>query len=332
MGGTESLPIRVRSYVSGKLKGKIMHGELEEWGAQLPTTYEDLAAFTNRWLENRRLSPHTREAYWHDVNTWLLWCRGRDLNPLAATFIHVNTFAREFEARGLAAASVSRTLSGISSWYSFLEKIKAVSGNPVSGADKPKVSRDISTTKGLSPEEKDAILATVSGNPRDHAIVSLLADLGLRVSDALNIDVEDIHRMSQHTYLELTTKGGKRQRRALSDGARVAIERYLAARGNPVSGPLFVTESGRRVDRSQVFRLVQMAALQNGIKGISPHSLRHAFATEARAEGVPLEDVQDAMGHASPRTTRRYDRDRHNLDRDPSTVLWRARQRRLTES
>ncbi|MFD0822950.1 SDR family NAD(P)-dependent oxidoreductase, partial [Micromonospora zhanjiangensis] len=61
---------------------------------------------------------------------------------------------------------------------------------------------------------------------------------------------------------------------------------------------------------------------------LSPHSLRHAFATTARAEGVPLEDVQDAMGHADPRTTRRYDRDRHNLDRDPAYAIWAARARR----
>src|SRR4029079_13100051 len=61
---------------------------------------------------------------------------------------------------------------------------------------------------------------------------------------------------------------------------------------------------------------------------LSPHSVPHAFATTARAEGVPLEDVQDAMGHADPRTTRRYDRDRHNLDRDPAYTIAAARARR----
>jgi integrase len=80
-----------------------------------------------------------------------------------------------------------------------------------------------------------------------------------------------------------------------------------------------------------VFRLVRRLAQQAGIEAadrLSPHSLRHAFATTARAEGVPLEDVQDAMGHADPRTTRRYDRDRHNLDRDPAYTIAAARARR----
>jgi integrase len=98
-----------------------------------------------------------------------------------------------------------------------------------------------------------------------------------------------------------------------------------------LAGPLFVTKTGARIDRHAVFRLVRRLAERAGISAfaqLSPHSLRHAFATTARAEGVALEDVQDAMGHADPRTTRRYDRDRHNLDRDPSYAIWAARARR----
>jgi site-specific recombinase XerD len=94
---------------------------------------------------------------------------------------------------------------------------------------------------------------------------------------------------------------------------------------------LFVTASGARIDRHAVFRLVRRLAREAGIASwerLSPHSLRHAFATAARGEGVPLEDVQDAMGHADPRTTRRYDRDRHNLDRDPAYMIAAARARR----
>ena len=97
------------------------------------------------------------------------------------------------------------------------------------------------------------------------------------------------------------------------------------------SGPLFATSTGGRLDRHAVFRLVRRLAAEAGIADadrLSPHSLRHAFATTARSEGVPLEDVQDAMGHADPRTTRRYDRDRHNLDRDPAYTIAAARARR----
>ncbi|HWH02001.1 MAG TPA: tyrosine-type recombinase/integrase, partial [Pilimelia sp.] len=121
-------------------------------------------------------------------------------------------------------------------------------------------------------------------------------------------------------------------------GAAAALDAYLAqraaAQGVPVpalAGPLLVTATGRRLDRHAVFRLVRRLARDAGLPAwqrLSPHSLRHAFATTARAEGVALEDVQDAMGHADPRTTRRYDRDRHNLDRDPGYAIWAARSRR----
>ena len=120
--------------------------------------------------------------------------------------------------------------------------------------------------------------------------------------------------------------------------AKSAARRQPSAqRGVPVDqlrGPLFVTATGARLDRHSVFRLVRRLAGVAGIPAaarLSPHSLRHAFATAARDEGVPLEDVQDAMGHADPRTTRRYDRDRHNLDRDPSYTIWAARARRSPE-
>ena len=109
------------------------------------------------------------------------------------------------------------------------------------------------------------------------------------------------------------------------------LDAYLAVRSPSAPGPLFVTSRGRRVDRHAVFRLVRRLARKAGVPAwarLSPHSLRHAFATTARDVGVPLEDVQDAMGHADPRTTRRYDRDRHRLDRDPAYAIAAARARR----
>ena len=132
--------------------------------------------------------------------------------------------------------------------------------------------------------------------------------------------------------------GVRARRRALTPYAGAAVDAYLAARAaaegtsaDRLDGPLLVTASGARLDRHAVFRLIRRLAAEAGIAGaqrLSPHSLRHAFATAARAEGVALEDVQDAMGHADPRTTPRYDRDRHNLDRDPAYTLAAARVRR----
>lgn len=114
---------------------------------------------TEAWLRNRRLSEHTRDAYRRDVTGWLTWCAGRDLDPLRATFLHVNDYARALESttgarsgRPLTPATVARRLSALSSWYDFLVKLGGVPANPVSGADRPRVDRDHSATVGLTPK------------------------------------------------------------------------------------------------------------------------------------------------------------------------------------
>ncbi|WP_433358402.1 tyrosine-type recombinase/integrase [Micromonospora saelicesensis] len=305
---------------------------------------------TEAWLRNRRLSEHTRDAYRRDVTGWLRWCAGHDLDPLRATFLHVNEYARALESsvdarsgRTLTPATVARRLSALSSWYDFLVKLSAVPANPVSGADRPRVDRDHSATVGLTPEEVDALLSAADADTgatavRNRAALALLADLGLRVGELISLDLTDLGTERGHRSVRFVGKGGKQRRRALTPGTGHAVDAYLAQRaattGVPVpqlTGPLLVTASGARLDRHSVFRMVRRLARAAGIPAwakLSPHSLRHAFATTARSEGVPLEDVQDAMGHADPRTTRRYDRDRHNLDRDPAYAVWAARSRR----
>ncbi|WBB80823.1 tyrosine-type recombinase/integrase [Micromonospora sp. WMMD882] len=305
---------------------------------------------TEAWLANRRLSAHTRDAYRRDVTAWLTWCAHTDLDPLRATFLHVNAYARALEGsvgartgRPLTPATVARRLSAVSSWYDFLVKLRAVDANPVAGADRPRVDRDHSATVGLSPQEVDALLAAAHADTgptaaRNRAVVALLADLGLRVGELVSLDLTDLGVERGHRSVRFVGKGGRPRRRALTPPTAYAVDAYLAeraaAQGLPpaeLTGPLLVTATGGRLDRHSVFRLVRRLARDAGIASwarLSPHSLRHAFATTARAEGVPLEDVQDAMGHADPRTTRRYDRDRHNLDRDPAYVIWAARSRR----
>jgi integrase/recombinase XerD len=315
-----------------------------------PALGGDPIDFTEAWLYNRRLSDHTRAAYRRDVTGWLAWCAGRDLDPLRANFLDVNTYARALESsvdprsgRPLTPATVARKLSGLSSWYDFLTKLRAVPANPVSGADRPRVDRDHSATVGLAPAEVDALLAAAEADTgptaaRNRAALTLLADLGLRVGELVSLDLTDLGTERGHRSVRFVGKGGRARRRALAPGTAEAVDAYLASRaateGVPVdrlTGPLLVTASGGRLDRHAMFRLVRRLARAAGLPAwanLSPHSLRHAFATTARAEGVPLEDVQDAMGHADPRTTRRYDRDRHNLDRDPAYAIWAARSRR----
>ncbi|WP_430786893.1 tyrosine-type recombinase/integrase [Actinoplanes sp. G11-F43] len=181
---------------------------------------------------------------------------------------------------------------------------------------------------------------------RDRALLRMLADLGLRISEALDRDISDLTANRGQRTLCYIGKGGRARERTLPAHTLEGIDEYLQARAaaaavavDELAGPLFATTSPDggvgRLAEPEVFLMIRRLAKACGIAAadrLSPHSLRHAFATGSREAGVPLEDVQDAMGHADPRTTRRYDRDRHNLDRDPSLVLGARRASRRSAS
>jgi integrase/recombinase XerD len=182
-----------------------------------------------------------------------------------------------------------------------------------------------------SPTRQARYLAAL----RDRALVRLLADLGLRVGEGLALDIESLSYNRGHRTVRYLGKGNKQRERAVSPHAVEAVDDYLAARarawGVPLEqlgGPLFATTSRDggtgRLDEPATFRLIRRLAHHAGLPAahrLSPHSLRHAFATNARELGIALEDVQDAMGHADARTTRRYDRGRHALHREPGLRL-----------
>lgn len=181
---------------------------------------------------------------------------------------------------------------------------------------------------------------------RDRALLRMLADLGLRISEALDRDISDLAANRGQRTLRYIGKGGRQRERPLPAHTLEGIDEYLQARAavaavpvDELTGPLFATTSPDggtgRLAEPELFLAIRRLAKAAGIASagrLSPHSLRHAFATGAREAGLPLEDVQDAMGHADPRTTRRYDRDRHNIDRDPSLVLGARRASRRSSA
>ena len=115
--------------------------------------------------------------------------------------------------------------------------------------------------------------------------------------------------------LRISRKGGRDAMEPLSPPVERALDTYLDGRA---TGPLFLNDRGRRMYEAQAWRLVRRLARQAGLKSagqLSPHSLRHTFATSLDDAGVPLQDIQDAMGHADPRTTRRYMATHQHLDR-----------------
>lgn len=241
------------------------------------------------------------------------------MDPLRAARTHLDIHARELEQAGRSPATVARRLSALASFYAYAVDEGALDGSPAARVRRPRVSEE-SPTLGLGQGELSAFLAGSEGlGGREHLLACLLALNGLRVSEACGADAGDVDTERGHRVLAVVRKRGKCARVPLAPRTIDALDRYLAGR---TDGPLLLTDDYRRLDRHQARRIVRRIARTAGIeKRISPHSLRHSFVTLSLDAGVALRDVQDAAGHADPRTTRRYDRARESLERHPTYRL-----------
>ena len=184
---------------------------------------------------------------------------------------------------------------------------------------RPKLDYESHAT-GLDRNEVGAMLVAAGlGGAQEHALLSLLALNGLRVSEATGANIEALGLERGHRTLTILRKGGKTVIIPLAPRTARAIDLAVGERSE---GPLFLGVDGERLDRHAAARIVARIARKAGIaKRVGPHTLRHAFITAALDAGVPLRDVQEAASHADPRTTMRYDRARVSLDRHATYIV-----------
>lgn len=282
---------------------------------------------TEAWLYSKR-SVHTRRAYFRDLSAYLTWCAAGGIDPRYALRGDIDMYAAQLRASGVSDATLARQLSALSSWYKYALSNQAVNRNPVLAIDRPHVDQDFSPTVGLTGAEVGEFMRTARASTapkaiRDTALLGFMAELVMRVSEVLAMDMDDLRANRGHRTVRVVGKGRRQRELPIPVQLGRDLDAWLAVRGN-APGPVFTTATGRRVGHKEVFLLVRRIADLAGLPAaalLSPHSLRHTGITAALDAGAPLRDVQDFAGHADSRTTRRYDRSRGNLDRSPAYLI-----------
>jgi site-specific recombinase XerD len=210
-------------------------------------------------------------------------------------------------------------LCTIAGFYRYAVEAELLDHSPAAHVRRPRLDYESHAT-ALDRNELAALLVAAGlGTAQEHALISLLALNGLRISEALGADITAMGSERGHRTLTVLRKGGKIVTIPLAP--RTARSLDLAI-GERLDGPIFRRADGQRLDRHGASRIVPRVAKRASIsKQISPHTLRRAFITAALDAGVPLRDVQEAASHADPRTTMRYDRARASLDRHATYIV-----------
>ncbi|WP_411732201.1 tyrosine-type recombinase/integrase [Paeniglutamicibacter sp.] len=278
------------------------------------TTPDELAART--FLA--RYSGPTLETYTFALKKYLRWCDSNGLDPLQVKRPILELYVRWMENSGIARSTLAHQLGVVRGYYRFAAIDEFIPKNPAEFVRVPRYAEDEARMLGLDRFELGAMLqAARTANPTEWALVVLMGMLGLRVSEACSIQVQDFqHHEGGHRVLKFTGKGGKRATIPLP----VPVQRALdAAAGERTEGPLLFRQSGRRKGtphcRTSVRPVIERLARQAKIdRHVHSHMLRHSFVGVALDAGVSLRDVQLAARHRSSNTTAQYDRRRRRHD------------------
>lgn len=245
------------------------------------------------------LSPHSVEAYNRDVQAFL-----ETFKPPFHPSQLIQHLA-VLHAKGCASSSMARALIALKVFCRFLYREKILDQDISLGLDSPKLWQLIPEV--LTCDEVDRLLTIADTKTylgaRDQAILEVLYASGLRVSELCSLTIYAVDDAS----VKVMGKGGKERVVPLGSQALAAVDRYLCMREHFSSDTLFLTEKGKPIDRVSVWRMVKRYSQAAGIvKSISPHTLRHSFATHLLENGADLRIIQEMLGHTNIATTDRY--------------------------
>jgi integrase/recombinase XerC len=263
-------------------------------------------AFLRHLEVEKNASPHTLRSYRADLVDFEAHLAAQSLTAAAADVRAVRGWLAALHRRGLDPTSVARKLAAVRSFYRFLVRRGVVEHNPARELRGPRPTRKL---VGFLPIDEATALVEAravggSARERDVAILELLYATGLRVSELAGLDVDAIDRDAR--TVRVLGKGRKERMVPYGAGAARALDAYLGRRAAR-SGPVFTTARGRRLGVRSIRAIVGRAAAAAGVtRRVTPHTLRHTFATHLLDGGADLRVIQELLGHSRLSTTQRY--------------------------
>jgi len=269
---------------------------------------DSLAAFLRHLSLEKDASPHTLRSYRTDLREFTQYAGGGD----PATWLGdvdtrtIRGYLAHLHARGLDATTIARKLAALRSWFRFLVRRGVLERNVAREVRGPRPPRKLVSFLPIDEAMSlmDAKAPEGAGRARDAAVLEFLYATGLRVSELAGLDLDDLDR-SQQTVRVL---GKGRKERIVPYGGRAAsaLGAYLQGRGAG-AGPLFSNRRGGRLTVRSLHTIVRRSAARSGItRRVSPHTLRHTFATHLLDAGADLRMIQELLGHSRLSTTQRY--------------------------
>lgn len=260
----------------------------------------------------RSMSDNSVQAYEQDLQKLRTYCSEHDINPIHATFEDLQAFVYDYFGERSNVRSQSRIISGIHSFYRFLLYHNIIEQDPSELIEMPK--KEFHLPDVLSIEEIDAMIAQIDlSSPEGHrnrAIIEMLYGSGLRVSELVNLKLSNMYRTEG--YMMIEGKGNKQRLVPISPEAEKWFQFWLEDRCHldvktEFADIAFLNHYGRQLTRAMIFTIIKRLTAAAGIhKNVSPHTLRHSFATHLLHNGADLRIIQQLLGHEDITTTEIY--------------------------
>ena len=278
-----------------------------------PPTPQSIAAYLRHLEVERRLAAHTLEAYARDLARLARFAAARRTRVEALTRTALETFVRDAMASGISPASVARLVAAVRGFYRFLRTTERVAENPAEDLRAPRTFTSL--PRFLAAEEVDALLAapdvSTARGLRDRTLIEVLYATGLRVSELVGLRLPDV-RLSEG-LIQCLGKGRKQRVVPLGDEAAAWIRRYVAearpvlAKGRESVWLFLNARDARALSRSGFWKILKAYGRRAALRSrLSPHVIRHSFATHLLERGADLRTIQTMLGHADLSTTQIY--------------------------